>query len=213
MRANDMTGDLSPHLTVETDSLTSVWLEQDRSKELKLPESHVQAAVTQSYALYYGAPKSHPAAFTPTQVALRPFHLHCYASLRARAMPPRCAMAQPMQAHRVRVRSGFTIIAIGCGIIAYLLVHESRAWRHLVWDVLHATGITDAQHKTLRDLVRPVFGILPHSAILHELRRRLVEGVLSLHVEAHTEPPFCLVGRDRHRYLLHLHASRVPVWF
>ena len=49
--------------------------------------------------------------------------------------------------------AGFTIIAIGCGIIAYLLVHESRAWRNLVWDVLHATGITDTQHKTLRDLV------------------------------------------------------------
>jgi len=59
--------------------------------------------------------------------------------------------------------AGFTIIAIGCGIIAYLLVHESRAWRQLVWDVLHATGIADTQHKTLRDLVR-----------LSNLRRRIL---------------------------------------
>ena len=59
-----------------------------------------------------------------------------------------------------RLAAGFTIIAIGCGIIAYLLVHESRAWRNLVWDVLHATGITDTQHKTLRDLVRHC-GITP----------------------------------------------------
>lgn len=32
-----------------------------------------------------------------------------------------------------------------------IIVHESRAWRNLVWEVLHATGVTDRH--SFKDLV------------------------------------------------------------
>ena len=100
--------------------------------------------------------------------------------------------------HGDRVRAGFTIIAIGCGIIAYLLVHESRAWRHLVWDVLHATGITDTQHKTLRDLVRRLFADgARFDPVLVELGPLvLFEGEAlwcTLHIEVHRVLLVCFV--------------------
>lgn len=57
----------------------------------------------------------------------------------------------------MRVWTGFSIIAIGCALLVLIVVRESRAWRQLVWDVLHATGITD--HKSLKDLVLDIMKI------------------------------------------------------
>lgn len=50
------------------------------------------------------------------------------------------------------------MIAIGCGVLVLIVMHESRAWRQLVWDVLHATGITE--HRSLRDLVVDIMKIV-----------------------------------------------------
>ena len=54
--------------------------------------------------------------------------------------------------------AGFTVITVGCALLVLVLIHESRAWRQLIWDVLHATGITS--HRSLKDLVLDIMKIV-----------------------------------------------------
>ena len=47
---------------------------------------------------------------------------------------------------------------MGCALLVLVVMHESRAWRGLVWDVLHAPGI--AEHQSLRELVMDIIKII-----------------------------------------------------
>ena len=60
-------------------------------------------------------------------------------------------------------RAGFTVIAVGCAFLVMIVVHESRAWRNLVWEVLHATGVTE--HHSLKDVIIDIMKIFQEAGL------------------------------------------------